>query len=110
MQFHYRTTRTGSCERRAVDGPRTKELSYVCRGEADKVSQAKQDIGTVSLIDIVSAVMCSMKGPINLIDKNKYMINFVGEKSNYCTCFTSENKGPSCEEIRALLIMVRAAI
>jgi hypothetical protein len=71
-------------------------------GKQSKAAQPKKDSGTSSPTDVVGAVICSdLKGPITPPDKNKnrYMINFVDHKSNYCRVFVAKTKDQAAKKL-----------
>jgi hypothetical protein len=64
-------------------------------GKQTKNNQSKKDTGANSPIDRVGGVICSdLKGPITPVDreKNRYLVNFVDHKTNYCRIFLAKTK------------------
>jgi hypothetical protein len=61
-------------------------------GKLAKNKQSKKDSGENSPIDRIGGVICSdLKGPIMPVDreKDRYLINFIDHKTNYCHIFWS---------------------
>jgi hypothetical protein len=64
-------------------------------GKHTKSKQSKKDSGEHSPIDRLGGVICSdLKGPITPVDreKNRYLVNFVDHKTNYCRIFLAKTK------------------
>ena len=60
-----------------------------------KNAQSKKDSGANSPIERVGGVICSdLKGPLMPRDRlgNRYLVNFVDHKSNYCRVFLAKSK------------------
>ncbi|KAG3143998.1 hypothetical protein PC128_g24483 [Phytophthora cactorum] len=60
------------------------------QGKQSKNTQSKRDTGEHSPIDRVGGVICyDLMGPMTPRDRhgNRYMVNFVDHKSNYCRVF-----------------------
>jgi hypothetical protein len=59
-------------------------------GKQTKNKQSNKDSGDHSPIDRIGGVICSdLKGPITPVDreKNRYLVNFIDHKTNYCRIF-----------------------
>ena len=80
-----------------------REFCYTCsQGKQTKNKQQRHDSGQHSPIDRVGGVICSdIKGPMTPKDRlnNRYMINFVDHKSNYCRVFLARTKRRCGKEI-----------
>ncbi len=64
-------------------------------GKQTKNRQSKKGSGEHSPIDRVGGAICSdLKGPITPVDreKNRYLVNFVDHKTNYCRIFLAKTK------------------
>ncbi len=64
-------------------------------GKQTKNKQSKKDSGENSPIARIGGVICSdLKGPITPVDreKNRYLVNFIDHKTNYCRIFLAMTK------------------
>ena len=76
-----------------------------------KNAQSKKDSGANSPIERVGGVICSdLKGPLMPRDRlgNRYLVNFVDHKSNYCRVFLAKSKDQAAKKIRTIFEVFRA--
>ena len=85
-----------------------REFCYTCsQGKQTKNKQQRHDSGQHSPIDRVGGVICSdIKDPMTPKDRlnNRYMINFVDHKSNYCRVFLARTKDAAAKKFIDFLI------
>ncbi|POM66265.1 Mitochondrial Carrier (MC) Family, partial [Phytophthora palmivora] len=77
------------------------------QGKQSKGSQSGKDTGEHSPIHRVGGVICSdLKGPMTPRDRlgNRYMINFVDHKSNYCRVFLAKTKDAAAKLFEHFLV------
>ena len=70
-------------------------------GKQTKNRQSKKDTGENSPIDRIGGVICSdLKGPITPADreKNRYLVNFIDHKTNYCRIFLAKTKDEAAKK------------
>jgi hypothetical protein len=75
-------------------------------GKQTKNAQSKKDSGTNAPIDRIGGVICSdLKGPITPVDrlKNRYVVNFIDYKTNYCRVFLAKTKDQAAKQFEAFL-------
>ena len=68
---------------------------------------SRKQIGRNAPIDEVGGVICSdIKGPISQADRfgNRYMINFVDHRSNYCRVFLVKTKDKASKQFEQFLV------
>jgi len=105
MEFHQRLGHLGydSIERIAKDPASgikitdyTRRNCVTCAvGKQTRVEQSKKDSGANAPTDRIGGVICSdLKGPMTPRDRlgNRYMVNFVDYKTNYCRIFLAKTK------------------
>jgi hypothetical protein len=71
-------------------------------GKRTKNKQSNKDSGDHSPIDRIGGVICSdLKGLITPVyrEKNRYLVNFIDHKTNYCRIFFSEDEASSGQEV-----------
>ena len=76
-------------------------------GKVTKARQPTKDSGASSPTDVVGAVICSdLKGPITPQDRrgNRYLVNFVDHKSNYCRVFLAKTKDQAAKMFMHFLV------
>ena len=79
---------------RLTDTRRAKCMACA-QGKLSKGAQPKKDTGANSPIDVIGGVICSdLKGPMTPRDRlgNRYLINFIDHRSNYCRIFLAKSK------------------
>ncbi|CAI5702801.1 unnamed protein product [Peronospora effusa] len=77
------------------------------QGKQTKQAQSKVDIGTNSPINVIGGVICSdLKGPMNPRDRlgNRYLINFIDHRSNYCRVFLAKTKDAAALKFKYFLV------
>ena len=75
-------------------------------GNQTRNTQPQQNSGENALIDRIGGVICSdLKGPMTPQDRlgNRYLINFVDYKSNYCRIFLARTKDAAAKQFEAFL-------
>ncbi|GMF15398.1 unnamed protein product [Phytophthora fragariaefolia] len=86
----------------------TRRVCVTCaEGKQTKRKQSKKDSGEHAPIDIVGGVICSdLKGPLTPRDHsgNRYLVNFVDHRSNYCRVFASKTKDEAARKFRDFLV------
>uniref|UniRef100_H3GWD4 Integrase catalytic domain-containing protein n=1 Tax=Phytophthora ramorum TaxID=164328 RepID=H3GWD4_PHYRM len=81
-------------------------------GKQTKNRRSKKDTGTHSPIGRVDGVICSdLKGPMTPNDRlgNRYMVNFVDFKSNYCRVFLARTKDAAAKLLDHFLVYFEKA-
>ena len=76
-------------------------------GKQTRNAQSQQDSGTHSPIYRIGGVICSdLKGPMTPQDRlgNRYLVNFVDHKSNYCRVFLARTKDAAAKQFEAFLV------
>lgn len=76
-------------------------------GKQTKNPQSQKDTGVNAPIDRIGGVICSdLKGPMTPKDRhgNRYLVNFVDHKSNYCRVFLAPNKDQAAKKFEHLLV------
>uniref|UniRef100_A0AAV1V2L8 Uncharacterized protein n=1 Tax=Peronospora matthiolae TaxID=2874970 RepID=A0AAV1V2L8_9STRA len=76
-------------------------------GKQMRNAQSQQDSGKHSPIDRIGGVICSdLKGPMTPRDRlgNRYLVNFVDHKSNYCRVFLARTKDAAARQFEAFLV------
>ncbi|CAI5708769.1 unnamed protein product [Hyaloperonospora brassicae] len=76
-------------------------------GKQKRNSQNQTDSGFNAPIDRVGGVICSdLKGPMTPRDRlgNRYLVNFVDHKSNYCRIFLARTKDVAAKQFEAFLV------
>uniref|UniRef100_A0AAV1UMW7 Uncharacterized protein n=1 Tax=Peronospora matthiolae TaxID=2874970 RepID=A0AAV1UMW7_9STRA len=76
-------------------------------GKQTSNTQSQQDSGTNSPIDRINGVICSdLKGPMTPQDRlgNRYMVNFIDHKSNYCRVLLARTKDAAAKQFEAFLV------
>ena len=76
-------------------------------GKQTRNAQAQMDSGANSPIDRIGGVICSdLKGPMTPQDRlqNRYLVNFIDHKSNYCRVFLARTKDAAAKKFEAFLI------
>ena len=76
-------------------------------GKQRRNNQSRKDTGLNAPIDRVGGVICSdMKGPIAPADRlgNRYMINFVDHRSNYCRVFLAKTKDKATKQFEQFFV------
>ena len=71
------------------------------------MTQSKKDTGANSPIDVIGGVICSdLKGPMTPRDRwgNRYLVNFVDHKYNYCRTFLARTKDAAAKQFEAFLV------
>ena len=82
---------------RLTDTRRVKCLACA-QGKQIKEAQPRKDTGANSPIDVIGGVICSdLKGPMTPRDRlrNRYLVNFIDHRSNYCRIFLAKSKDAS---------------
>ncbi|KAG2858894.1 hypothetical protein PC129_g7246 [Phytophthora cactorum] len=77
------------------------------QGKQSKNRQSKKDTGKHSPIDRVGGLICSdLKGPMTPKDRlgNRYMVDFVDHKSNYCRVFLARIKDAAAKQFEHFLV------
>lgn len=90
-----------------TDTKRAKCLACA-RGKQTKCKQSKVDRGINSPIDVVGGVICSdLKGPMTPRDRlgNRYMVNFIDHRSNYCRVFLEKTKDVAAMKFKEFLTL-----
>jgi hypothetical protein len=75
-------------------------------GKQTKNPQSQKDSGTNAPTDRIGGVICSdLKGPITPVDrlKNRYVVNFIDYKTNYCRVFLAKTKDVAARQFEAFL-------
>ena len=88
-----------------TDTKRVKCLACA-QGKQTKNMQSRKDCGKNLPIDVIRGVICSdLKGPITPRDRlgNRYMINFVDHRSNYCRVFLAKTKDVAAMKFKQFL-------
>lgn len=73
------------------------------QGKQTKNAQSREDTGDNSPIDVVGGVICSdLKEPMTHKDRlvNRYMINFVDQRTNYFRIFLSRNEDIAAQKFK----------
>ncbi|KAG4053825.1 hypothetical protein PC123_g11022 [Phytophthora cactorum] len=81
------------------------------QGKQTKTRQLTKATGTHAPIDRIGGVICSdLKGPMTPRDRlgNRYMINFVDHRSNYCRVFLAKTNGSSAKQFEHFLVWLEA--
>ena len=76
------------------------------QGKQTKNSQSRRDTGANSPIDRIGGVICSdLKGPMTPKDRlgNRYLVNFIDHKSNYCRVFLAPTKDKAAKKFEHFL-------
>lgn len=76
-------------------------------GKQTKNPQSQKDTGVNAPIDRIGAVICSdLKGPMTPKDRhgNRYLVNFVDHKSNYCRVFLAPTKDRAAKKFEHFLV------
>jgi hypothetical protein len=76
-------------------------------GKQTRNRWSKKDTGIHSPVDRVGGVICSdLKGPMTPKDRlgNRYMINFIDHKSNYCRVFLARTKDAAAKLFEHFLV------
>jgi hypothetical protein len=76
-------------------------------GKQTRCTQSQKDSGSNSPIDRIDGVICSdLKGPVTPTDRlgNRYLVNFIDYKTNYCRVFLP---GPKMKQRENLSIFLR---
>ena len=76
------------------------------QGKQTKNSQSRRDTGANSPIDRIGGVICSdLKGPMTPKDRlgNRYLVNFIDHKSNYCRVSLSPTKDKTAKKFEHFL-------
>uniref|UniRef100_A0AAV1VHI2 Integrase catalytic domain-containing protein n=1 Tax=Peronospora matthiolae TaxID=2874970 RepID=A0AAV1VHI2_9STRA len=76
------------------------------QGKQTKNAQSRKDTGANSPIDRIGGVICSdLKGPMTPKDRlgNRYLVNFVDHKSNYCRVFLAPTKDKAAKKFEHFL-------
>uniref|UniRef100_A0AAV1T508 Uncharacterized protein n=1 Tax=Peronospora matthiolae TaxID=2874970 RepID=A0AAV1T508_9STRA len=76
-------------------------------GKQTRNAQSQEDSGTNSPIDRIGGVICSdLKGPMTPRDRlqNRYLVNFIDHKSNYCRLFLARTKDAAAKHFEAFPI------
>uniref|UniRef100_A0AAV1T9S2 Uncharacterized protein n=1 Tax=Peronospora matthiolae TaxID=2874970 RepID=A0AAV1T9S2_9STRA len=76
-------------------------------GKQTRKAQSQQDSGKHSTIDRIGGVICSdLKGPMTPRDRlgNRYLVNFVDHKSNYCRVLLARTKDAAAKQFEAFLV------
>uniref|UniRef100_A0AAV1TEW2 Integrase catalytic domain-containing protein n=1 Tax=Peronospora matthiolae TaxID=2874970 RepID=A0AAV1TEW2_9STRA len=76
-------------------------------GKQTKNSQSQKDTGVNAPIDRIGGVICSdPKGPMTPKDRhgNRYLVNFIDHKSNYCRVFLAPTKDQAAKKIEHFLV------
>ncbi|GAB9477897.1 unnamed protein product, partial [Globisporangium polare] len=77
------------------------------QGKQTRNVQSKKDTGVNSPVDRVGGVICSdLKGPMTPTDRlgNRYLVNFVDHKSNYCRVFLAKTKDAAAKKFEHFLV------
>ncbi|POM57760.1 Mitochondrial Carrier (MC) Family, partial [Phytophthora palmivora] len=79
----------------------------VCaEGKQTRAQQPTKDTGEHAPVDRVGAVICGdLKGPVTPRDRrgNRYLVNFVDHKSNYCRVFLAKTKDQAAKHFEQFL-------
>uniref|UniRef100_A0AAV1T532 Integrase catalytic domain-containing protein n=1 Tax=Peronospora matthiolae TaxID=2874970 RepID=A0AAV1T532_9STRA len=82
----------------------TRENCLACaQGKQTKNQQSRKDTGTNAPIDVIGGVICSdLKGPMTPRDRlgNRYMVNFVDHRTNYCRVFLAKSKDVAAQKFK----------
>jgi hypothetical protein len=82
-------------------------------GKQMRGSQSKRDFGNKSPINRIGGVICSdLKGPITPTDRsgNRYMVNFIDYKTNYCRVFLAKTKDQAAKKFEHFLAGLSAGL
>ena len=85
-----------------------RRLTYVTcmHSKQTKNAQSQQDSGAISPIERIGGVICSdLKGPLMPKDRlgNRYSVNFVDHKRNYCREFFAKSKDQAAKKFEQFL-------
>ncbi|KAG3169946.1 hypothetical protein PC128_g19033 [Phytophthora cactorum] len=87
---------------------RTRRPCLVCaQGKQTRARQQTKDNGAHAPIDKVGEVICSdLKGPMTPMDHlgNRYMVNFIDHKSNYCQVFLAKRKNEAAKMLQEFFV------
>jgi hypothetical protein len=75
-------------------------------GKQTRSNQSKKDSGRNAPINRIGGVICSdLKGPITPTDRNgnRYMVNFIDYKTNYCRVFLAKTKDQAAKKFEHFL-------
>lgn len=78
----------------------------MCSREAAEESTEQERHGANAPIDTIGGVICSgLKGPVTPRDRcgNRYLVNFVDHRSNYCRVFLARTKDAAAEKFKLCL-------
>ena len=90
-----------------TDTKRVKCLACA-QGKQTKNRQSRKDSGLNSPIDVIGGVVCSdLKGPMTPRDRlgNRYLINFIDHRSNYCRVFLAKTKDAAAMHFKNFLVV-----
>uniref|UniRef100_A0AAV1T191 Integrase catalytic domain-containing protein n=1 Tax=Peronospora matthiolae TaxID=2874970 RepID=A0AAV1T191_9STRA len=76
-------------------------------GKQTRSAQSQEDSGTNSPIDRIGGVICSdLEGPMTPRDRlhNRYLVNLIDHKSNYCRVFLARTKDAAAKHFEAFHI------
>ena len=82
-------------------------------GKQTKNVQSNKDMGAHSPIDCIDGAICSdLKGPMKTRDRlgNRYLINFVDHKSNYCRVFLAKTKDLAAKKFEHFFGLFRTSV
>jgi hypothetical protein len=86
---------------------RLKPNCIACAEEKQTRSvQSQKDSGSNSPIDRIGGVICSdLKGPVTPNDRlgNRYLVNFIDDKTNYCRVFLAKTKDEATKKLNIFL-------
>ncbi|KAE8877447.1 hypothetical protein PF005_g6499 [Phytophthora fragariae] len=86
----------------------TRSPCIVCaEGKQTKRTQSKKDTGSHLPIECIGGVICSdLIGPMTPRDRsgNRYLVNFVDHRSNYCRVFAAKTKDEAARKFRDFLV------
>ncbi|GAB9476474.1 unnamed protein product [Globisporangium polare] len=77
------------------------------QGKQTRNTQSKKDTGVNSPVGRLGGVICSdLKGPMFPTDRlgNRYLVNFVDHKSNYCRAFLAKTKDAAAKKFEHFLV------
>ncbi|CAI5711704.1 unnamed protein product [Peronospora destructor] len=80
------------------------------QGKQTKNPQSKKDTGENSPVDVIGAVICSdLKGPMAPRDRlgNRYMVNFVDHRTNYCRVFLAKSKDVAAQKFKHFMAFLK---
>ena len=101
-----RMARDQGCGIKLTDHKRV--ICVTCaQGKQTRSQQPKNDTGRNAPTDRLGGVICSdLKGPITPHDRqgNRYLVNFVDYKSNYCRVFLAKTKEQAAQKFRDFLL------